>query len=53
LGLGRLRVRGLKAVSHAVLFRVAGWNVLQAVRSKVLMAKVRAMLAERGLSAGC
>ena len=53
LGLGRLRVRGLKAVSHAVLLRVAGWNVLQAVRSKVLMAKVRAMLAERCLSVGC
>ena len=53
LGLGRLRVRGLKAVSRAVLLRVAGWNVLQAVRSKVMMAKVRAMLAERGLSVGC
>ena len=49
LGLGELRVRGMKAVAHALYLRVAGWNVLQATRSASLMAKVRAILAQRGL----
>ena len=49
LGLGELRVRGREAVAHALYMRVAGWNVLQAVRSGRLMAKVGAILARRGL----
>jgi Transposase DDE domain len=49
LGLGQLRIRGMKAVAHALYLRVAGWNLLQATRSASLMAKVRAILAQRGL----
>ena len=49
LGLGELRVRGMKAVAYALYLRVAGWNLLQATRSASLMAKVRAILAQRGL----
>jgi hypothetical protein len=49
LGLGQLRVRGMKAVAHALCLRVAGWNLLQATRSAGLMAKIRAILAQRGL----
>ena len=49
LGLGQLRVRGRKAVAHALRLRVAGWNMLQSARSKALMAKIRAILAGRGL----
>jgi len=49
LGLGELRVRGIKAVAHALYARVAGWNMLQAVRSAGLMTKIRAILAGRGL----
>jgi hypothetical protein len=30
LGLGRLRVRGRKAVGHALYLKAAGWNVLRA-----------------------
>jgi hypothetical protein len=48
-GLGALRVRGMKAVAHALYLRVAGWNSLQATRSLGLMAKVRTILAQRGL----
>ena len=39
----------MKAVAHALYLRVAGWNMLQATRSASLMAKVRAILAQRGL----
>ena len=49
LGLGELRVRGMKAVAHALYLRVAGWNLLQTARSAGMMAKVRAILAQRGL----
>jgi hypothetical protein len=49
LGLGQLRIRGMKAVAHALYLRVAGWNLLQATRSTNLMAKIRAILAQRGL----
>ena len=49
LGLGQLRIRGLKAVAHALYVRVAGWNMLQATKSAGLMAKIRAILAHRGL----
>jgi hypothetical protein len=30
LGFGKLRVRGLKAVSHALYLKIAGWNLLRA-----------------------
>jgi hypothetical protein len=33
LGLGKLRVRGQKAVYHAIYLKVAGWNLLRAVAS--------------------
>jgi len=33
LGLGKLRVRGRKAVFHAIHLKVAGWNLLRAVAS--------------------
>jgi hypothetical protein len=49
LGLGQLRVRGLKAVAHALYLRVAGWNLFRATQATNLMAKVRALLAHRGL----
>jgi hypothetical protein len=32
-GLARLRVRGKAAVFHAILLKVAGWNILQAARA--------------------
>jgi len=31
--LGELRVRGMKAVAHALYVRLAEWNLLQATRS--------------------
>jgi len=49
MGLGRLRVRGMKAVAHALYLRVAGWNLLQAAKVAGLLAKVRAILVQRGL----
>ncbi len=45
LGLGRLRVRGKKAVFHATYLKVAGWNVFRAVASGQLVAKVAAAMA--------
>ena len=45
LGLGQLRVRGRKAVFHALYLKVAGWNVFRAVASGRLVAKVAAAMA--------
>jgi hypothetical protein len=42
LGLGQLRVRGHKAVFHALYLKVAGWNLFRAVASGRLVAKVAA-----------
>ena len=42
-GLGRLRVRGRKAVFHAIYLKAAGWNLLRAAASK----KMRAIVAQR------
>jgi hypothetical protein len=42
-GLGRLPVRGKKSVFHAILLKVAGWNILQAARST----KIRGYVAEK------
>ena len=39
MGLVRLRVRGLKAVRHAVMLKLAGWNILRAVALRTLRAK--------------
>ena len=33
MGLGRLRVRGRRAVNHAIYLRIAGWNILRAAAS--------------------
>jgi hypothetical protein len=41
LGLGRLRVRGLKAVQHALYLKAAGWNLL---RTAAALARRRAAL---------
>jgi hypothetical protein len=43
-GLGRLRVRGAPAVFNAIRLKVAGWNVMQAAKSK----KMRETLAHPG-----
>jgi len=40
-GLGRLRVRGKPAVFNAIRLKIAGWNVMQAAKSK----KMRDLLA--------
>jgi len=44
LGLGKLRVRGRKAVFHALYLKVAGWNLLRAVASGRLAAVATARL---------
>jgi hypothetical protein len=41
LGLGRLRVRGMKAVQHALYLKAAGWNLLRAAAA---LARRRAAL---------
>ena len=45
LGLGKLRVRGRKAVYHAILLKVAGWNLHQAVAALRKRAAKKAKLA--------
>ncbi len=45
LGLGRLRVRGRGSVFRVILHKVTGWNVLRAVASEGLRARVRAAVA--------
>ena len=42
-GMARLRVRGSKSVVHAILLKIAGWNIFQATRSE----KTRQYVAER------
>ena len=44
LGLGKLRVRGRKAVFHAMYLKVAGWNLLRAVASGRLAGAGKARL---------
>jgi hypothetical protein len=43
LGLGKLRVRGWKSVSHAIYLKVAGWNLLRAAASGRLRRSARAL----------
>ena len=40
LGLGALRVRGRRAVNHAIYLKVAGWNLLRAAASGKLRSRV-------------
>ncbi len=42
-GMARLRVRGKKRVFHAILLKIAGWNIFQAARSD----KMRQHIAEQ------
>lgn len=46
-GLGRLRVRGRPAVSHAIYLKAAGWNLLQAAKAPAM----RKIIAERAAPA--
>jgi hypothetical protein len=52
LGLGQLRVRGRRAVYHALYMKVAGWNLLRAAASGRLRGRVAAALAARGAALG-
>ena len=48
LGLGKLRVRGQRAVFHALYLKTAGWNLLRAAASGRLRGLVAAWLAHFG-----
>jgi hypothetical protein len=48
LGLGELRVRGRRAVNHALYLKVAGWNLLRASASGQLRGRVARALAQIG-----
>jgi DDE family transposase len=48
LGLGHLRVRGRRAVNHAIYLKVAGWNLLRAAASGKLRSGVARRLARFG-----
>ena len=48
LGLGCLRVRGKKAVFHALYLKAAGWNLLRAAASGRLAKMVKAAMARLG-----
>lgn len=48
LGLGQLRVRGRRAVNHAIYLKVAGWNLLRAAASGKLRGRVARRLARIG-----
>jgi hypothetical protein len=48
LGLGQLRVRGRRAVDHAIYMKVAGWNLLRAAASGKLRSRIARALARFG-----
>lgn len=48
LGLGQLRVRGRRAVNHALYLKGAGWNLLRAAASGKLRGRVAAAMARMG-----
>ena len=48
LGLGELRVRGRRAVDHAIYLKVAGWNLLRAAASGKLRSRIARALARFG-----
>ena len=50
LGVGQLRVRGAKAVYHALRLKVAGWNLLRAAASGKLAKKMAEAMARMGLA---
>lgn len=41
MGLGKLRVRGKPAVDAAILFKVGGWNILQAAKATAMRAHIK------------
>jgi hypothetical protein len=43
-GLGRLRVRGMRAVTSSLLLKVTGWNILRAACSSKLQALLQALV---------
>lgn len=45
-GMARLRVRGAPAVFNAIYLKIAGWNVLQAAKSKQMRQKVAQYIAK-------
>ena len=50
LGFGYLRVRGKKAVFHALYLKAAGWNLLRAAASGRLAKMVKQAMAQLGLA---
>jgi len=46
LGMRRLRVRGFRSVSMAMSLKLAGWNILQAAKSKKMRKKIAAAIRE-------
>lgn len=48
LGLGQLRVRGRRAVNHAIYLKAAGWNLLRAAASGKLRGRVARAWAQFG-----
>jgi Transposase DDE domain len=48
LGLGQLRVRGRRAVNHAIYLKAAGWNLLRAAASGKLQGRVARAWAQFG-----
>ena len=47
-GLGRLRVRGMPSVRHSALLKIAGWNILRAMASS----RMKAKMCQEGLVTG-
>ena len=47
-GIKQLRVRGLVAVSHAVIGKACGWNILQAARAKAKAARAERKVGKMG-----
>jgi hypothetical protein len=52
MGLGRLRVRGMRRVAYAVYMRIAGWNILRAASSSKLQSKLAQMRVEAQTQGG-
>ena len=46
-GMARLRVRGKKSVFHAILLKIAGWNIFQAARSEKMRRHVAEQMEKR------
>jgi hypothetical protein len=44
MGMRRLRVRGSSAVFMAIILKIAGWNILQAVKSKKMRSIIAAII---------